>query len=394
LQWARENSDADPDLGLALASALGWYWYVGRQGEGRFELRSMLEACTAASSRTRARALQALSLSLRPAGCIVHASPEAAEVARESKAIFDEVGDPAGSAMSQLLVAVEGVAGVEVDSSLIMVEEARVRLRDHGEDWGVALADFVEMEIRLYHDSTDEALVLGEQAARQFDALDDNWGRSAVRLHLGFGLRQAGRTREARQVLHEAVAISRDTGLPYNLARSLAELGELAVYEGDTDEAERWFRECDEILADLADDAMQALVASGRGDAARYRSEPSAAIDLYNQALSLYRRSAVTRGIARALIGLAAASLDLNRSSQARAHLEEGLTLARDAGDPAILAAALEELARLSQRDDDDHGARALLAESEDLRLRYRRPRGALATRDLDPGRTLLNSEA
>jgi hypothetical protein len=94
------------------------------------------------------------------------------------------------------------------------------------------------------------------------------------------------------------------------------------------------------------------------------------------------------------LIGLAAASLDLNRSSQARAHLEEGLTLARDAGDPAILAAALEELARLSQRDDDDHGARALLAESEDLRLRYRRPRGALATRDLDPGRTLLNSEA
>ena len=394
LQWARENSDADPDLGLALASALGWYWYVGRQGEGRFELRSMLEACTGASSRTRARALQALSLSLRPAGCIVHASPEAAEVARESKAIFDEVGDPAGSAMSQLLVAVEGVAGVEVDSSLSMVEEARVRLRDHGEDWGVALADFVEMEIRLYHDSTDEALVLGEQAARQFDALDDNWGRSAVRLHLGFGLRQAGRTREARQVLHEAVAISRDTGLPYNLARSLAELGELAVYEGDTDEAERWFRECDEILADLADDAMQALVASGRGDAARYRSEPSAAIDLYTQALSLYRRSAVTRGIARALIGFAAASLDLNRSSQARAHLEEGLTLARDAGDPAILAAVLEELARLSQRDGDDHGARALLAESEDLRLRYRRPRGALATRDLDPGRTLLNSEA
>ena len=393
LQWAREHPEEDPDLGLGLASALGWYWYVGRQGEGRSELRSMLDACAGTSGRTRARALQALSLSLRPAGCIVHASPEAAEVARESKAIFDQIGDAAGSAMSQLLVAVEGVAGVEVDSSLSMVEEARVTLREHGDTWGMALADFVEMEIRLYHDSTDQALVLGEQAAQQFDALDDDWGRSAVRLHLGFGLRQAGRTREAREVLQEAVKISRETGLPYNLARSLAELGELSVYEGDPDDAERWFQECDEILTDLADDAMQALVASGRGDAARYRVDPAAAIDLYDDALSLYRRSAVTRGIARALIGLAATSLDVDERVQAREHLDEGLALARDGGDPAILATALEQQARLSQRGGDEDTARALLLESEDLRRRYRRPRGALASRDLDSGLMLLTSD-
>jgi tetratricopeptide (TPR) repeat protein len=298
--------------------------------------------------------------------------------------LFDMIAEPAGAAMSQLLVAVEGVAGGDVGAFLSMVDDARVNLRAHGDAWGVALADFIEMEIRLYHDSPDRALVLGEQAARQFDALDDDWGRSAVRLHLGFGLRLAGRTGEAREVLDEAVAISRETGLPNNLARSLAELGELCLYTGEPEEAERWFLEADEIVDDLADDTMRALVASGRGDAARFRGEPSAALGRYENALMLYRRSEVPRGVARALTGLAAAELDLDELDRARHRLAEGVPLAREVGDPAIHAAALEQLARLSLREGFQHEARGLLDEAQRIRLRYRRPCGALARRDVE----------
>jgi predicted ATPase/DNA-binding SARP family transcriptional activator len=383
LQWGREHADGHPDVGLSLAAALGWYWYVGRQVEGRSELKSMLAAASGASDRIQARALQALSLSLRPAGCIVHASPEAAQVARASVSLFDALGERADAAMSQLLVAVEGVAGGDVGGFLGMVEDARVGLRTHGDAWGLALADFIEMEIRLYHDSPERALVLGQQAARQFDALGDDWGRSAVRLHLGFGLRLAGRTREAGEVLDEAVTISRETGLPNNLARSLAELGELALYIGDTEEAERWFHESDDIVNDLADDTMRALVASGRGDAARCRGEPSVALAHYDDALTLYRRSAVSRGVARALTGLAAAELDLDHRARARQWLDEGVPLAREVADPAIHAVALEQLARLWSRDGRDHEARRLLDEAQAIRLRRRRPRGALAERDV-----------
>src|SRR5205823_2292083 len=102
---------------------------------------------------------------------------------------------------------VEGVAGVDIDGSLKMVDQARSELCSQQDAWGLALADFVEMEIRLYHDSTHAALRLGGRAAAQFDALDDDWGRSAVRLHLGIGLRLAGRTSQASEVLHEAVAL-------------------------------------------------------------------------------------------------------------------------------------------------------------------------------------------
>ena len=383
LQWGREHAHEHPEVGLGLAAALGWYWYVGRQVEGRSELKSMLAVASGASKRIRARALQALSLSLRPAGCIVHASPEAAQVARASVSLFDALGERADAAMSQLLVAVEGVAGGDVGGFLSMIDDARLNLRTHGDAWGLALADFIEMEIRLYHDSPDRALVLGQQAARHFDALDDDWGRSAVRLHLGFGLRLAGRTREAGEVLDEAVRISRETGLPNNLARSLAELGELSLYTGDAEEAERWFHESDDIVNDLADDTMQALVASGRGDAARYRGEPTAALGHYNNALMLYRRSGVLRGVTRALTGLAAAELDLDARARARQRLDESIPLAREVADPAIHAAALEQLARLSSRDGRHHEARRLLEEAHGIRLRHRRPRGALAERDV-----------
>jgi predicted ATPase/DNA-binding SARP family transcriptional activator len=382
LQWARDHTAEQPDAGLSLAASLGWYWYVGRQVEGRSELESMLTAAAAASAPTRARALQAWSLALRPAGCIVHPSAEAAAAARESLALFDVDREPVRSAISQLLIAVEGVAGGDIDGFLELVNQARSELRSQQDAWGLALADFVEMEIRLYHDSTDSALQIGDRAATQFDALDDDWGRSAVRLHLGIGLRLAGRTSEASDALHEAVALSRDTGLPNNLARSLAELGEIATHLGDAEEAERWFDPCQEVVSDLADDTLQALLFTGRADAARLRHDPSLADHHYQSALGLYHRSEVVRGQARALLGTAAAELDLGNITKARQQLDKAQVLVKNAADPAIHAASLEQHARLSIAEGAREEAFTLLRDAEHVRRRARRPRGALAAGD------------
>jgi hypothetical protein len=342
----------------------------------------MLSATPSASPATRARGLQSWSLALRPAGCIVHPSPEAGRAARESLSLLETLGEPVRGALSRLLIAVEGVASKDVDGFLEMVDRARIDLRSHHDAWGLALADFVEMEIRLYHDSPDTALRLGDRAAAQFDALDDDWGRSAVRLHLGIGLRLAGRTPEASQVLHEAVALSRETGLPNNLARSLAELGELALHGRDAEEAERWFDLCQEVVTDLADDTLQALLLAGQADAARYRGEPLVAHQHYQRALEFYRRTAVVRGQARSLLGTAAADLDLGTLTKARAHLNELDPLIQGAADPATDAASLEQHARLSFAEADEGNAAALLREAERLRTQSRRPRSALAARD------------
>ncbi len=395
LDSARDRTTADPDGALRLAAALGWYWYVGRQGDGRAQLTMTLAAARAGSTASRARALQALSLAVRPAGCIVHPSAEGAQAARESVSLFLDVDEPARAALSRLLLAVEGVAGDEVESFLADVEKARETLRAHGDEWGVALADFVEMEIRLHNRSVDDALAFGGQASSQFDVLQDDWGRSAVRLHLGHGLRLAGRVEEAAAVLHEAVALSRDAGLPNNLARSFVELGEVALHRGAADEAEQWCAQGEQIARDLANDTMLALAELARATAARWRREPTLARRLYADALGLCLAGDQSRGVARARVGLAAVDLDEGVTAGAGEHLDQALSLARAIGDPGITAAALEQLGRLAAAAGDDAECVRQLDEADALRSRRRRPRGALEDRDVwDAGHRLAAQPA
>jgi predicted ATPase/DNA-binding SARP family transcriptional activator len=384
LEWARGRADSDPDLALQLAAALGWYWYVGRQVDGHPQLVATLTAARGGTPADRAGALQALSLAARPAGCIVHPSTEAAEAARESQVLFCQAGEPARAGLSQLLVAVQGVTGGDVPHALAMVSDARDTLRAHDDAWGVALADFVEMEIRLHNGPVDDALPFGDEAARQFDALRDDWGRSAVRLHLGYGLRLAGRTDDAEQALDKAVALSREAGLPNNLGRSLVELGEAALHRGAADDAERWFAEAEQVARELANDSLLALVALGRGTAARLRRDPEAGRRRYGEALDLSGAADVPRGVARARAGLAAVDLDGGDTAAAEEHLGQAMTVATVIQDAGVTATVLEQRARAAMAAGDGERRKRLLDEASALRVRHGRPPGALEARDVE----------
>ena len=380
LDWAREDAE-DPLLAFRLAGALGWYWYVGRQMDGLAQLRTTLETSGGAGP-ARARALQALSLAARPAGCIVHASNEAADAARESLTLFGE-GEPERAALSRLLLAVQGVAEGDMQIHLREVDLARRVLESHGDIWGTALADFVEMEIRLHHGAVDEALPYGDRAADAFDSLRDDWGRSAVRLHLGHGLRLAGRTDEAEEVLDLAVELSRETGLPNNLARSYVELGEAALHRGAPEDAEVWFDAAEEIAADVGSETLLALVLLGRGAVGRWRADIPAAEAYYHQALEISLVAEIPRGEARARAGLAATALDSGEIETAVAQLNETVEIARRIGDQALVALALEQSSRAAAAAGDEAERARLLNEADKLRLQQGRPRSGLEQRDI-----------
>ncbi|HWB70891.1 MAG TPA: BTAD domain-containing putative transcriptional regulator [Egibacteraceae bacterium] len=382
LEWAAEHRDSDPDLALRLAGALGWYWYVGRQVEGTAYLRHTLAVAARTSPGPRARALQALSLAVRPVGCIVHPTREGALAAEESMALFRDVDEPGGAALSQLLLAVEGVAQLDAAAHLQMVEDARASLRARGDAWAIALADFVEMEIGLHHGHVDRALALARQASSAFDALDDDWGRSAVLLHLGYGLRVAGRLDEAEEALQRAVVLSREGGLPNNLARSLAELGEVQVARGDAEAAEPWFAECARTARDLGNDTLLALAELGRGAAARLEQDHAAAERSCREALTLAIGNEFAKGVVRARAGLAGVRLDRGAADDARAELDAALPVARQLGDVGLVAGVLEQQARLAAADGEAERARALLREADDVRAAGGRPRGVLESRD------------
>jgi predicted ATPase/DNA-binding SARP family transcriptional activator len=382
LEWARTQGDAEH--ALRLAGSLGWYWYVGRQVDGHTYVSAALDTADGGSDAARARALQALSLAVRPVGCIVHPTPVGARAAQESLALFQRAGDEDGAAISRLLAAVEGVGPGDTDRYLDMVEQARASLRSCGDAWGVALADFVEMEIRLHHGQVEAALPFGHEAFRAFDALDDDWGRSAVMLHLGYGLRIAGRVDEAEDILHRAVVLSRAGGLPNNLARSFTELGEARLHRGDADSAEQWFAECEAVARDLGNDTLLALAALGRGAAARLRRDVAAAERHHQQALSLSLGADFGKGVLRARIGLAAVRLDDGDSTrEVTGELEAARSDAEALGDVGLMVSAVEQLARAVALRGERDAYQRLLAQAGTLRSIAGRPRGALDHRDV-----------
>lgn len=384
LVWARDHVAMEPAVGLGLAASLGWYWYVGRQVDGRTELSSMLAATPSAPDHVRARALQALSLSLRPGGCIVHAHTAAADAAHASAVLFDRVGDRSRAALSRLLLAVEGVDGGDVPAHLDAVAAARHVLDVEQDRWGVALADFVEMEIRLHQVDVAEALEIGRRAAAGFDALGDPWGRSAVRLHLGIGLRLAGDLEHAVLVLGDAVRISRDTSLDNNLARSLQELGDAVLGRGQFEEAASWFDEAGAVAEELGDGLLQALVLAGRGDLARLREDPTTAHAHYLRAQASLVEVEGPRGVVRAVLGAAAASLDVADTSTAGRQLETASMVMEKLNDAGLGASVLEQRARLAAALGNPEAVAGLLGEADVLRMAHSRPRTALEQRDVD----------
>ncbi|MDQ4068321.1 MAG: tetratricopeptide repeat protein, partial [Actinomycetota bacterium] len=384
LRWCREQAAEHPDLGLRLAAALGWYWYVGRQVDGRRELAAVLESVTGGPPPARALVLQALSLALRPAGCIVHPSTAAAEAARQSLELFGRTNDGGHAAISRLLLAVEGVSGTDVAACLSEVAAARAALEANGDRWGQALADFVEMEILLRNGADERALALAESATATFEHLGDDWGRSAVPMHLGAGLRLAGRSREAVAVLHRALQVCRAAGLENNVARVYAELGGAAADVGDTEEAHGWFAECERVARSLGNETMLTLAWLGYGTVARLRGDPTEARRRFAEVLEVTTRAGMVAERLAALTGLAAAQLDTGDVAEAAATLARASGAVQSVSEAGVRAGLSEQRARLAVAQGRLVEAATLLAEAGSLREGAVRPRTALEARDVE----------
>ena len=73
-------------------------------------------------------------------------------------ALFQAAGEPVAAALSRLLTAVEGAAGDAPESSLAAIDEAEWELREAGHLWGLALAEFIRMEVSMRTPDSDAAI--------------------------------------------------------------------------------------------------------------------------------------------------------------------------------------------------------------------------------------------
>ena len=345
------------DSALTMAGSLGLFWHLGRHLEGR-EVLGRLLSQGGPPSAARARALQALSVVARPRACLVHPSPRCADAARESLAIFEDLGDQSRAALSRVLLAVEGVTGAQPRVAEALLHEAHDQFMRDGDRWGESVIGFVRMETALKRGDQETAVRVGRAAAAAFRQLDDPWGLSATLFHLGSGLRQFGRFEECARVLEEAIDVATTAGLYNTVQWALADLGEVQLHLGNLELARETFDRAAAASEYIGDGAGTVLAAYGYALLAQLRGDWTEARTRFAAAHQGFESLGTPLPAGLAIAGLARCDEAQDEVDLARERFSQLLETGQSIGEPGLIATALAGLARLSTASADSDEAR------------------------------------
>jgi predicted ATPase len=177
--------------------------------------------------------------------------------------------------------------------------------------------------------------------------------------------RSQGAIRQARRFSEESLSLFLQFGDDAGVARALHELGEAAL---DAEDYER--------AVDLFDDAITVARRTGKdpagsignlGYAALLQGDYRRAAALSEEALALFRQRRHTSGVVVSLGNLAEAEIGLGQHEEGRLHLAECLELARETQFLEILASCLETAAALLLETGDAETATRLTGAEDAL---------------------------
>jgi len=347
LAWLSGPGD-DHDSALAMAGSLGLFWHLGRHLEGRETLSRLLAGAPHGAPAARARALQAVSLVERPRACLVHPSRRCADAAEESLRTFEEIGDASRAALSQVLLAVEGVTGADAARSEQLLERAHEQFLLDDDVWGEAVIGFVRMETAFKNGDADRAVSIGRVTAASFRTMDDPWGLSATLYHLGGGLQQFGRFEEGARALEEAIDVAASADLYNTVQWAMADLGTAQLHLGNRDLARELFDRAAAVAEHVGDGAGATLAEYGYGLLAEMDGDWDEARARYAAAVSGFSALSTPVPEHLAIAGLARCDEADGKQGEACRRYEQVLECGRGTGEPGLTAAALEGLARLA----------------------------------------------
>src|SRR6266545_3144848 len=200
LSWSLEAEEAE--LALRLAAALWEYWWVrGHLAEGSRRLAEALEQGAAQSPQLRASALHAAARLATRQGDY----ERAAELSEQSLALWEELGDAAGTAQSLLSLGTVAAEQGERERAIELSERAAELYRESGDRRGHALAVSNLGGIALDQGDYARAAALSEQAYGLFEAFDDSEGMAFALVNQGFAALSEHDHKRALGLLREAL---------------------------------------------------------------------------------------------------------------------------------------------------------------------------------------------
>ncbi|MFG3689747.1 BTAD domain-containing putative transcriptional regulator [Micromonospora sp. NPDC047740] len=272
------------DAGLRLADALFLFWNYGPRYEGIRALTALLAAGGAAPA-ARATALQRIGLL-----GVYYPTAQTRAAARASLAEFEQLGDPANTAVSRLVVAWEGQYDGDPDEYRAMVAQARGERGDTDDPWWHGTVCYVEALLDL---RTGNFARSAEQWRCTLDLTRQAGDRllpAGILAHLGIALREAGRPDEAIAVLEEAATEARVNPSPHALAFTLVQLAHTRLDRREVAGVPAMLAEAADTARRSGNPRCQAWAAWGRarmayadGDAATASDECRRAVELLKE---------------------------------------------------------------------------------------------------------------
>jgi tetratricopeptide (TPR) repeat protein len=200
LNWSLDLGEAS--LALRLAAALWEFWWVrGYLAEGRGWLDAALARGRSAAPELRARALHAAgSLATRQGDY-----ESAAALFEESLALWEELGDAAGTARSLLSMGTVAAERGDQERAIELSERAAELYGESDDKRGHALAISNLGGIALEQGEYAKAAALSEQAYGLFQTLEDSEGMAFALVNQGFAALSEGQHDRAVELLREAL---------------------------------------------------------------------------------------------------------------------------------------------------------------------------------------------
>jgi predicted ATPase/DNA-binding SARP family transcriptional activator len=200
LAWSLDSGETT--LGLRLAAALWEFWWVrGYLAEGRGWLDNALDRGADAAPELRARALHAAgSLATRQGDY-----EPAAALFEQSLALWEELGDVAGTARSLLSIGTVAAEQGDQERAIELSERAAVLYSESGDQRGHALAISNLGGIALERGEYAKAAKLSEEAYGLFETLEDSEGMAFSLVNQGFAALSEHHHERAVELLREAL---------------------------------------------------------------------------------------------------------------------------------------------------------------------------------------------
>jgi len=266
------------------------------------------------------------------------------------------------------------LGGADAHESLLAVLDEDLDNHRAALAWAAAAGD-VELEVRLAVAARWYWVLKGHlsEGRRFFDGIFGRMAgapkelRALALVHGAIFPFRQGDTSVAAVLLQESLDLYRELGDEEGIARSIAELGGVAIAELDLDRASALYEESVPLFRSQGKPMRLAAALGNLGTVAQMRGDPATAVRYYREAIEVGREAGDDDGVAVNLHNLGRSELALGRSDQGLDALRESLVIARRLGYREVIAYCLGGLAELAMIDEDALRAATLLGASERL---------------------------